>query len=94
MHYVIIGNGIAGVSAARHIRKRDSGAEITVISAESEYFYSRTALMYMVMGDLNQQSLMEIWKNKDYINFRQKVSLKKFPTCCINCSVRHKVICP
>lgn len=50
-HIVIIGNGIAGVTAARHIRKlSDKG--ITVISAESEYFFSRTALMYVYMGHM------------------------------------------
>ena len=46
---VIIGNGIAGITAARHIRKL-ADYEITVISAESEYFFARTALMYVFMG--------------------------------------------
>ncbi|MBS1517767.1 MAG: NAD(P)/FAD-dependent oxidoreductase [Bacteroidetes bacterium] len=46
---VIIGNGITGITAARHIRKR-SGSNIFVISSESKYFYSRTALMYVYMG--------------------------------------------
>ncbi|MEO5905501.1 MAG: FAD/NAD(P)-binding oxidoreductase, partial [Saprospiraceae bacterium] len=40
---VIIGNGIAGITAARHIRKI-SDHSITVISSESKYFFSRTAL--------------------------------------------------
>jgi NAD(P)H-nitrite reductase large subunit len=46
---VIIGNGIAGITAARHIRKR-SDYRIQVISSESPYFFSRTALMYIYMG--------------------------------------------
>jgi len=46
-HIVIIGNGIAGVTAARHIRKL-SDKRITIISAESEFFFSRTALMYVI----------------------------------------------
>lgn len=50
-HVVIIGNGIAGVTAARHIRKL-SDKKITIISAESEYFFSRTALMYIYMGHM------------------------------------------
>ena len=49
---VIIGNGVAGVTCARHIRKRDSAAQITLISGESEHFFSRTALMYVYMGHL------------------------------------------
>lgn len=48
---VIIGNGIAGITAARHIRKRSNYA-ITVISAESDHFFSRTALMYLYMGHM------------------------------------------
>jgi len=50
-HIVIIGNGVAGVTAARHIRKL-SDKKITIISAESEYFFSRTALMYVYMGHM------------------------------------------
>ncbi|WP_445747649.1 NAD(P)/FAD-dependent oxidoreductase [Polaribacter sp.] len=50
-HIVIIGNGIAGITAARHIRKK-SDKKITVISGEHPYFFSRTALMYVYMGHL------------------------------------------
>ena len=50
-HIVIIGNGISGVTAARHIRKL-SDKRITIISAETEYFFSRTALMYVYMGHM------------------------------------------
>lgn len=51
-HIVIIGNGIAGVTAARHTRKLDSSAKITIISKETDYFFSRTALMYIYMGHM------------------------------------------
>ncbi|MBD2705568.1 FAD-dependent oxidoreductase [Spirosoma sp. BT702] len=51
-HLVIIGNGIAGITTARHVRQQDSRVRITVISAESEHFYSRTALMYIYMGHM------------------------------------------
>jgi len=50
-HIVIIGNGISGVTAARHIRKL-SDKRITIISTETEYFFSRTALMYVYMGHM------------------------------------------
>ena len=50
-HIIIIGNGIAGVTAARHIRKL-SDKQITIISAETDYFFSRTALMYVYMGHM------------------------------------------
>ena len=51
---VIIGNGVAGITCARHIRKQ-SNFDITVISSESKYFYSRTALMYIFMGHMKYE---------------------------------------
>jgi len=48
---VIIGNGVAGVTAARHIRKI-GGHKITIVSSEAPYFFSRTALMYVYMGHM------------------------------------------
>ena len=53
-HLVIIGNGIAGVTCARHVRKR-SNCRITLISSESRHFFSRTALMYVYMGHLKYE---------------------------------------
>ncbi len=54
-HILIIGNGIAGITTARHVRQQDNTARITVISAESEHFYSRTALMYIYMGHMTYE---------------------------------------
>lgn len=54
MHIVIIGNGISGVTCARWIRKL-SDHKITIISSESDHFYSRTALMYIYMGHMRYQ---------------------------------------
>lgn len=51
MHIAILGNGISGITAARFIRKL-SDHRITVISAETDYFFSRTALMYIYMGHM------------------------------------------
>ncbi|OUR63392.1 FAD-dependent oxidoreductase [Colwellia sp. 39_35_sub15_T18] len=48
---VIIGNGISGVTVARHVRKL-SDMNILIISAETEHFFSRTALMYVFMGHM------------------------------------------
>lgn len=67
-HIVIIGNGIAGVTAARYIRKF-SGNAITLISAESKYFFSRTALMYVYMGHMRMQEITPyepwFWEKND-----------------------------
>ena len=53
---MIIGNGIAGVTAARHIRKL-SNKKITIISAEADHFFSRTALMYVYMGHMRWRDI-------------------------------------
>jgi NAD(P)H-nitrite reductase large subunit len=69
-HVVIIGNGISGVTLARHIRKL-SDKKITIISAESEHFFSRTALMYVFMGHMKYEHIKpyedDFWK-KNNIN--------------------------
>lgn len=57
MHFIIIGNGVAGVTAAIRIRERERKARITVISGESDYFFSRTALMYAYMDQLTLRDL-------------------------------------
>lgn len=51
---VIIGNGVAGITCARNIRKK-SHSKITVISSETEHHFSRTALMYIYMGHMRYQ---------------------------------------
>jgi NAD(P)H-nitrite reductase large subunit len=67
-HIVIIGNGISGVTVARNIRKL-SDKKITLISSESEYFFSRTALMYVFMGHLKfkhtQPYENDFWKKNN-----------------------------
>lgn len=50
-HVVIIGNGVSGITCARNIRKKSNSC-ITVISSETDYHYSRTALMYIYMGHM------------------------------------------
>src|SRR5262245_40750817 len=55
MHYVILGNGVAGMEAALLIRRREAGARITLISEEHDHFFSRPALMYVFCGQLTLQ---------------------------------------
>ena len=50
MHYVILGNGVAGMEAALALRARDEEARITLVSAEYDHFFSRPALMYVFAG--------------------------------------------
>jgi NADPH-dependent 2,4-dienoyl-CoA reductase/sulfur reductase-like enzyme len=50
MHYVILGNGVAGMEAALALRARDGESRITLVSAEHDHFFSRPALMYVFAG--------------------------------------------
>ncbi len=54
-HVIIIGNGIAGITTARTLRKQ-SDVKITIISSESDHFYARTALMYIYMGHMKYEN--------------------------------------
>lgn len=57
MRYAIVGNGVAGVTAALGLRERDPQASIALISGEADYFFSRTALMYAFMDRLTRRDL-------------------------------------
>ncbi|MDH5474710.1 MAG: NAD(P)/FAD-dependent oxidoreductase [Cyclobacteriaceae bacterium] len=72
-HIAIIGNGISGITAARNIRK-SSNHKITIISAETEYFFSRTALMYIYMGHLKFEHTKPY---EDHFWKKNKLELKK-----------------
>ena len=54
MKHVIIGNGPAGVVAAETLRKNDPGSSITLIGEEPEPPYSRMALPYLMMGEIDE----------------------------------------
>lgn len=51
-HVAIVGNGVAGVTAALRIRRRRPDWRITLVSGESRYHWSRPALMYVFMGHM------------------------------------------
>ena len=55
MHYVIIGAGPAGVNAAEHLRKFDPNGQITMLVAEDVPPYSRMALPYFLVGNIEAE---------------------------------------
>jgi NADPH-dependent 2,4-dienoyl-CoA reductase/sulfur reductase-like enzyme len=71
MRYVIIGNGVAGATAALTLRAREPAAEITMVSGESDYFFSRTALMYAFMDRMETRDLEPYERN---VYTKQKIS--------------------
>ncbi len=67
MHYVIIGMGPAGVIAAETLRKHDSHAQITMIGAEPEPPYSRMAIPYLLMKNIDESGTY-LRKQADHFN--------------------------
>ena len=53
--FVIIGDGIAGATAAENIRERDEEAEIRVFTDESDPLYNRIMLKNYMKGSLPEQ---------------------------------------
>ncbi|MCU0580565.1 MAG: FAD-dependent oxidoreductase [Desulfobacterota bacterium] len=57
MEYVIIGNGVAGTTAAAAIRKNDPSGTIRMITDEAQPFYSRIRLMEYLSGEVDPAKL-------------------------------------
>lgn len=72
MKIVIVGNGVAGITCAMTARQRDPDASITVISGETDYYFSRTALMYAYMDTMTRQNL-EPYERSSYA--KQRIDL-------------------
>lgn len=71
--YLIIGNGIAGSTAAEHIRKYDDSGEITILAEEDIPLYSRIRLIEYIAGDITEQDLIirkEDWFKDRDINLK------------------------
>lgn len=79
MKYLIIGNGVAGTTAAGAIRKNDPEGEITVITDEAYPFYSRIRLMEFLSGDVDEQGLL-IRKPQWYEDTRMTLVLNETVT--------------
>jgi nitrite reductase (NADH) large subunit len=58
MKYVIIGNGVAGTTAAEKIRELDTTGEVTIISDEEMPFYSRIRLIEYIAGTIEPEKLV------------------------------------
>ena len=69
MHVVIIGNGVAGMEAALTVRAEAPDARITLVSEESDHFFSRTALMWVHSGQLSHRDI-EPLEREAYVRHR------------------------
>ena len=55
--YVLVGSGIAALSAAEALRERDPGARLTLVSEEAGPFYSRPGLAYLLTREAPEHQL-------------------------------------
>lgn len=65
-HYIIIGTGIAGFSAAQTLRNTEPKADISLISDDSHGFYSRPGLAYYLTGEIPEKQLFPFVKKSKY----------------------------
>jgi nitrite reductase (NADH) large subunit len=56
--YVIIGNGVAGTTAAEHIRRVDKDGKIDIFTQESTHFYTRIRLPEYIAGQVDKEKLL------------------------------------
>lgn len=78
--YIILGNGIAGYSAAKEIRKTDKEGSILIISKESYPTYFRIQLTHLIAKDIDDKVFMspEDWYEKNSIEVLLKENIKSF----------------
>lgn len=71
MRYVIIGTGVAGISAVEAIRTVDKTSEIVMLGDDPHGYYSRPGLAYYLTGELPDKALFP--KKREYytkLNFK------------------------
>ncbi|HNE04344.1 MAG TPA: FAD-dependent oxidoreductase [Anaerolineales bacterium] len=71
MKYVVIGTGVAGISAVEAIRSVDRAGEIVMLGDDPHGYYSRPGLAYILTGELQDESLFPK-KREDYIPLKFK----------------------
>lgn len=57
MDYLIIGNGVAGTTAAERIRDKDPSGRIVIVTEEPYPFYSRIMLINHLAGEIEEDAL-------------------------------------
>jgi len=70
-NYLIVGNGVAGTTAAENIRKIDKKGNITIVTGEDLLFYYRIRLNEYISGEIEENDLVakkEKWYRDQNIN--------------------------
>ncbi len=53
MRHIIVGNGVAGVTAAQAIKQANPSAEVNIIGAEPYPYYRRPLLWKFIAGQID-----------------------------------------
>ena len=86
MRHVILGNGPAGVVAAEALRKLSPPDTVTLVGDEPGPPYSRMAIPYLLMGDIDEQGT---WLRKEPGHFeRMGIALKEGRAAAVDASKR------
>lgn len=78
--YLIIGNGIAGLSATEEIRKKDPQGKILIVSEEKPSTYWRTRLSDLISKDFTDDEIFvkkEPWYNERKIEERLSTKVER-----------------
>lgn len=80
-NYLIVGNGVAGTTAAENIRKLDKQVNITMVTDEGLPFYYRLRLNEYISGDIDEKNLIarsEQWYADRNIDLRLGTLIVEF----------------
>ena len=77
--YVVIGNGIAGQTAAEELRKADADASIVMIAAERHPLYNRVALPRYLRGQVRREKVL-MRTVEDYANRNLEIHFETWAT--------------
>lgn len=70
-HYVLLGTGVAAITAAEAIRAHDSGGELTLVGDDPFGYYSRPGLAYYLIGELGEEMLYPYHK-EDFLKLKMR----------------------
>ncbi len=73
--YLIVGNGVAGTTAAENVRKQNKDGKVTIVTDEDFPFYWRLRLNEYLTGDLTEEALAakkEQWYTDQRIDLKLK----------------------
>jgi NAD(P)H-nitrite reductase large subunit len=77
--YVILGNGIAGQTAAEELRKLDAEASIVMIAAERHPLYNRVALPRYLRGQVRREKVF-MRTLEDYVKHNLEIYFETWAT--------------